>query len=94
MKRTDNLNLNMPELDDRVNIENLNDNTDSLDKIINNIKLTLNTKTSIHSPKFTGTPVAFKPDGSTYDWNGNHGWEPIATLGSILDFLQVEEITD
>ena len=84
MKKTINKNYNMPELEDRVKISDLNQNAENMDVDVSVLEALMETKAPIHSPKFSGEPIAPKPgvDEVVY--------ERIATVTNISDALMVE----
>lgn len=85
MKKTPNIFLNKPDREDRVKINDFNQNSDNLDVEISDLKATLSTKAPINSPDFIGTPTAPKLGDSTKR-------EPLITTGYVLDALEVEKI--
>ena len=84
MKKTTYRNYNMPERDDRVKIDDLNQNTDRIDIDIQKLQADIEGKAPVHSPIFSGKPMAPKP-GTTNEY------ERILTE-SALDVLNVEEL--
>ena len=85
MKKTVNYNYNMPDRDDRVKIDDLNQNAENIDVDIAKLEADVKTKAPIHSPKFSGEPMAPKP-GTT------NKYERIITTGVLQDALEVEEL--
>ena len=85
MKKTVNYNYNMPERDDRVKVSDLNQNAENIDVDIAKLAADVKTKAPIHSPKFSGEPMAPKP-GTT------NVYERIITTGVLQDALEVEEL--
>jgi hypothetical protein len=85
MKKTAELNLNMPEREDKVKINDFNQNAENLDGEISVIKSTLLTKAPIYNPIFIGNPQAPNPNDPTKT-------EPIATTGFVLEALEVEKL--
>lgn len=84
MKKTPNYNYNMPDREDRVKIDDLNQNAENVDIDLAKLEATLKTKAPIDSPQFSGVPKAPKP-GETKTI-----YEQIATVGYIGDALEVE----
>lgn len=85
MKKTVNYNYNMPERDDRVKVSDLNQNAENIDVDIAKLAADVKTKAPIHSPQFSGEPMAPKP-GTT------NKYERIITTGVLQDALEVEEL--
>ena len=85
MKKTINYNYNMPERDDKVKIGDLNQNAENIDVDIAKLAADVKTKAPIHSPQFSGEPMAPKP-GTT------NQYERIITTGVLQDALEVEEL--
>ncbi len=85
MKKTVNYNYNMPERDDKVKIGDLNQNAENIDVDIAKLAADVKTKAPIHSPQFSGEPMAPKP-GTT------NQYERIITTGVLQDALEVEEL--
>lgn len=86
MKKTTYNNYNMPERDDKVKIDDLNQNTKLIDEDIAKLLANVNTKASLHSPVFSGEPCAPKP--GTKDV-----FERIITTGVLADALEVEKLS-
>ena len=86
MKKTINMQLNKPDLDDRVHVQDLNQNADNIDSDITQIRAILSTKAPIDSPKFFGTVLAPKPGADELIH------EQVATVGYVIDVLQVENL--
>lgn len=83
MKKTINYNYNMPEREDRVKIDDLNQNAENIDVDIAKLTAVVNTKAPVHSPVFSGEPMAPKP-GTT------NQYERIITTSVLTDALEVE----
>lgn len=83
MNKTVNYNYNMPGRDDRVKIDDLNQNAENIDVDIAKLSATVDTKAPIHSPTFSGEPMAPKP-GTT------DKYERIITTSVLTDALEVE----
>ena len=83
MKKTINYNYNMPEREDRVKINDLNQNAENIDMDLSILTADVRTKAPIHSPTFSGEPMAPKP-GTT------NVYERIITTGVLADALEVE----
>ena len=86
MKKTNNYNYNMPDRDDRVKVSDLNQNAENIDLDINKLDAIVKTKAPVHSPQFSGEPMAPKPGGATDEY------ERIATVSNITDALEVENL--
>ena len=85
MKKTDTHFYNMPDREDKVLISDLNQNAEMIDRDIEELVVNLATKAPIHSPQFSGEPLAPKP-GTT------NVYERIITMGVLTDALEVEEL--
>lgn len=83
MKKTPHYNYNMPDREDRVKIHDLNQNAENIDTDIAKLAADVKTKAPIHSPQFSGEPMAPKP-GTT------NQYERIITTGVLNDALEVE----
>lgn len=83
MKKTEIYNYNMPELEDRVKVDDLNQNVEMIEMDLAKLTAEVNTKAPIHSPQFSGEPMAPKP-GTT------NKYERIITTGVLTDALEVE----
>ena len=84
MKKTSIYNYNLPEREDKVQIDDLNQNTNNIEVDLAIMRSDVNTKAPIHSPQFSGEPKAPKPGGAADEY------ERIATVGTITDALEVE----
>ncbi len=82
---TDNIFLNKPSDKDKVLIQDLNDNSEILDRLIQSIITTLHTKADITDPNFFGTPTA-------PDINNPNTSSQVATLNSIISMLNIKNI--
>lgn len=83
MKKTVNYNYNMPDREDRVKVADINQNTENVDMDLAKLSANVATKAPIHSPKFSGEPMAPKP-GTT------NVYERIITTSVLTDALEVE----
>jgi hypothetical protein len=83
MKKTTYYNYNMPEREDRVKIDDLNQNAENIDVDLAKLSAEVDSKAPIHSPIFSGEPMAPKP--------GTIGeYEKIITISVLTDALEVE----
>lgn len=82
---TKNIFLNKPADEDKVLVKDLNENSDILDKLLQQITITLYTKADITDPNFFGTPIA-------PDINNPNTSSQIATINSIISMLNIKNI--
>ena len=62
MEKTENIGYKLPQSNDYVRIEDLNENTKNIDKLIAHLEANVNSKANLHSPRFTGEPTILIPD--------------------------------
>lgn len=87
MEKTENLNFNLPQPEDRVKIDDLNQNTKGIDYELSRLEVISNSKAPIHSPKFSGEPVIQKVKE-----NNEFKDEPILTSSDLEYALEVEDL--
>ena len=87
MKKTENYEYNLPEREDKVRIDDLNQNTENMDADITNLNITLQTKADIDSPQFVGEPTA--PIASISD-----DAKRIATVGTVNEVVKSLEVIE
>lgn len=94
MLKTDNLQLNKPERDDRVLVNDFNENSDEVDKQVGILQAQMKTKAPVDSPKFFGRVLVPKVGLNSFyaETISNITYEQPVSLGVLGEALTVEEI--
>ena len=87
MNKTPEYFFNIPELQDIVNVNDLNETTIKIDSLLKQMNAILATRAPINSPIFIGLPESIEP-GQTDPFVHSQ----IATVNYVSNELEVEEI--
>ena len=85
---TSNYHYNMPDRDEKVKVEILNQNTENIDTDLAALAAIVDSKAPINSPQFSGKVMAPKPGTES----GEHLYEQVVTTGYVQDALEVENL--